>query len=150
MFPGEQDLTHSGPFPCSLSHSRKNTLSRDNLYRDTPEHKSVVRAIRRQQQHAVGEKCPIHRPRSTDYTVGLPGTQGWGSTTMAEAFDPRLGLFVANVNNLGPARCGLFVTRTVAYSNSGPLAGTVPLLGTPVIICPVPQRPWGPTSGQSM
>jgi len=87
------------PFPCSLSRSRKNTLSRDNLYQDTPEHKAWCEQYVDSNNMLLGE-VP-YTPTALDrYTVGLPGTQG-GVNYYGGAFDPRLGLFVANVNNLG-------------------------------------------------
>jgi quinoprotein glucose dehydrogenase len=56
------------------------------------------------------------------YTVGLPGTQG-GVNFYGGAFDPQLGLFVVNVNNLAqPMR--LVRNPDGSYVNSGPLAGT--------------------------
>jgi len=66
----------------------------------------------------------VYTPPALDrYTVVMPGTQG-GVNYYGGAFDPKLGLFIANVNNLAqPVR----VVRGAdgGYINSGPLAGVV-------------------------
>ncbi len=60
---------------------------------------------------------------------------------MAGAFDPRLGLFVANVNNLGqPMR--IVRNPDGSYSNSGPLAGVV-RFWNPNDHLPCTPTPWG-------
>jgi quinoprotein glucose dehydrogenase len=74
------------------------------------------------------------------YTVTLPGTQG-GVNYYGGAFDPRLGLFVVNVNNLGqPMR--IIRNQDGSYSNSGPLAGTV-RFWNPSNHLPCTPTPWG-------
>ena len=85
-------------------------------------------------------KCP-YTPTALDrYTVTLPGTQG-GVNYYGGAFDPRLGLFVVNVNNLGqPMR--IIRNPDGSYSNSGPLAGTV-RFWNPSNHLPCTPTPWG-------
>jgi quinoprotein glucose dehydrogenase len=82
-----------------------------------------------------------YTPTALDrYTVTLPGTQG-GVNYYGGAFDPRLGLFVVNVNNLGqPMR--IIRNPDGSYSNSGPLAGTV-RFWNPGNHLPCTPTPWG-------
>jgi quinoprotein glucose dehydrogenase len=82
-----------------------------------------------------------YTPTALDrYTVGLPGTQG-GVNYYGGAFDPTLGLFVANVNNLAqPMR--IVRNPDGSYSNSGPLAG-VNRFWDPSNHLPCTPTPWG-------
>ena len=82
-----------------------------------------------------------YTPTALDrYTVSLPGTQG-GVNYYGGAFDPRLGLFVVNVNNLGqPMR--IVRNPDGSYSNSGPLAGIV-RFWNPNDHLPCTPTPWG-------
>jgi quinoprotein glucose dehydrogenase len=82
-----------------------------------------------------------YTPTALDrYTVTLPGTQG-GVNYYGGAFDPRLGLFVVNVNNLGqPMR--IVRNPDGSYSNSGPLAGVV-RFWNPANHLPCTPTPWG-------
>jgi outer membrane protein assembly factor BamB len=83
----------------------------------------------------------VYTPPALDrYTVVLPGTQG-GVNYYGGAFDPKLGLLIANVNNLAqPVR----VIRNAdgSYINSGPLAGLV-RFWNPSNHLPCGPTPWG-------
>ena len=136
--PGEQ-ASRSQPFPLLPEPLAQNTLSRDNLYQDTPEHKAWC------EQYVDGNNMLLgavpYTPTALDrYTVGLPGTQG-GVNYYGGAYDPRLGLFVVNVNNLAqPMR--IVRNSDGSYSNSGPLAGTV-RFWDPSNHLPCTPTPWG-------
>jgi quinoprotein glucose dehydrogenase len=82
-----------------------------------------------------------YTPTALDrYTVGLPGTQG-GVNYYGGAYDPKLGLFVVNINNLAqPMR--IIRNPDGSYSNSGPLAGTV-RFWDPSNHLPCTPTPWG-------
>jgi quinoprotein glucose dehydrogenase len=136
--PGEQ-TSPTQPFPVLPEVLSQNTLSRDNLYQDTPEHKAWCEQYVDSNHMLLGE-VP-YTPTALDrYTVTLPGTQG-GVNYYGGAFDPRLGLFVVNVNNLGqPMR--IVRNPDGSYSNSGPLAGTV-RFWDPSNHLPCTPTPWG-------
>jgi quinoprotein glucose dehydrogenase len=136
--PGEQ-TSPTQPFPVVTEPLSQNTLSRDNLYHDTPEHKAWCEQYVDSNNMLLGE-VP-YTPTALDrYTVGLPGTQG-GVNYYGGAFDPRLGLFVANVNNLAqPMR--IVRNPDGSYSNSGPLTGLV-RFWNPSDHLPCSPTPWG-------
>ena len=136
--PGEQ-TSPTQPFPRLPEPLAQNTLSRNNLYQDTPEHKAWCEQYVDSNNMLLAE-VP-YTPTALDrYTVTLPGTQG-GVNYYGGAFDPRLGLFVANVNNLGqPMR--IIRNPDGSYSNSGPLAGTV-RFWNPSDHLPCTPTPWG-------
>jgi quinoprotein glucose dehydrogenase len=136
--PGEQ-TSPTQPFPVVTEPLSQNTLSRDNLYRDTPEHKAWCEQYVDSNNMLLGEGP--YTPTALDrYTVSLPGTQG-GVNYYGGAFDPRLGLFVVNVNNLGqPMR--IVRNPDGSYSNSGPLAGIV-RFWNPNDHLPCTPTPWG-------
>jgi quinoprotein glucose dehydrogenase len=136
--PGEQ-TSPTQPFPLQPEPLAQNTLSRDNLYKDTPEQKAWCEQYVDSNNMLLGE-VP-YTPTALDrYTVTLPGTQG-GVNYYGGAFDPRLGLFVANVNNLGqPMR--IIRNPDGSYSNSGPLAGIV-RFWNPSNHLPCTPTPWG-------
>jgi outer membrane protein assembly factor BamB len=138
MFPGSR-LHPPSHFPSCLSRSAQNTLSRGNLYKDTPEHKAWCEQYVDSNNMLLGE-VP-YTPTALDrYTVTLPGTQG-GVNYYGGAFDPRLGLFVVNVNNLAqPMR--IIRNPDGSYSNSGPLAGLV-RFWNPGNHLPCTPTPWG-------
>jgi quinoprotein glucose dehydrogenase len=72
--------------------------------------------------------------------VNLPGTHG-GVNYAGGAFDPTLGLFVVNVNNLGqPVR--IVPEEAGGYTNAGPFAGTV-RFWNPEKRLPCTEPPWG-------
>ena len=136
--PGEQ-TSPSQPFPLLPEPLAQNTLSRDNLYKDTPEHKEWCEQYVDSNNMLLGE-VP-YTPTALDrYTVGLPGTQG-GVNYYGGAYDPRLGLFVVNINNLAqPMR--IIRNPDGSYSNSGPLAGIV-RFWDPSNHLPCTPTPWG-------
>jgi quinoprotein glucose dehydrogenase len=118
--PGEQ-TSPTQPFPVLPEPLAQNTLRRDNLYKDTPEHKAWCEKLVDDNNMLLGE-VPYTPPQLDRYTVPMPGTQG-GVNYYGGSFDPRLGLFIANVNNLGqPMR--IVKNPDGSYENSGPLAGT--------------------------
>jgi quinoprotein glucose dehydrogenase len=136
--PGEQ-TSPTQPFPLLPEPLAQNTLSRDHLYQDTPEHKAWC------EQYVDSNNMLLsavpYTPTALDrYTVGLPGTQG-GVNYYGGAYDPRLGLFVVNINNLAqPMR--IIRNPDGSYSNSGPLAGTV-RFWDPSNHLPCTPTPWG-------
>jgi quinoprotein glucose dehydrogenase len=136
--PGEH-TSPTQPFPLMPEPLAQNTLSRDHLYQDTPEQKAWCEQYVDSNNMLLGE-VP-YTPTALDrYTVTLPGTQG-GVNYYGGAFDPRLGLFVVNVNNLGqPMR--IIRNPDGSYSNSGPLAGTV-RFWNPGNHLPCTPTPWG-------
>jgi quinoprotein glucose dehydrogenase len=136
--PGEQ-TSPTQPFPVLPEPLAQNTLSRSNLYKDTPEHKAWCEQYVDSNNMLLAE-VPYTPTALNRYTVTLPGTQG-GVNYYGGAFDPGLGLFVANVNNLGqPMR--IIRNPDGSYSNSGPLAGTV-RFWNPSDHLPCTPTPWG-------
>ena len=117
--PGEQ-TSPTQPFPVLPEPLSQVTLSRSNLYKDTPEHKAWCEKYVDDNNMVLGDVQ--YTPTRLDrYTVPLPGTQG-GVNYYGGAFDPKLGLFVVNVNNLAqPMR--IVRNPDGSYINSGPLAG---------------------------
>jgi quinoprotein glucose dehydrogenase len=136
--PGEQ-TSPTQPFPRLPEPLAQNTLNRNNLYQDTPEHKAWCEQYVDSNNMLLG--AVPYTPTALDrYTVTLPGTQG-GVNYYGGAFDPRLGLFVVNVNNLGqPMR--IIRNPDGSYSNSGPLAGIV-RFWNPADHLPCTPTPWG-------
>ena len=136
--PGER-TSPSQPFPILPEPLAQNTLQRNNLYKDTPEHQAWCEQYVDKNNMLLGE-VP-YTPTALDrYTVPMPGTQG-GVNYYGGAFDPRLGLFVVNVNNLGqPMR--IIRNPDGSYSNSGPLAGVV-RFWNPSNHLPCTPTPWG-------
>ncbi len=136
--PGEQ-TSPTQPFPVLPEPLAQNTIRRDNLYKDTPEHKAWCEKLVDDNNMLLGEVpfTPIALDR---YTVGFPGTQG-GVNYYGGAYDPKLGLFVVNVNNLAqPMRMVKMPDGT--YANSGPLAGTR-RFWNPDNHLPCGPTPWG-------
>jgi quinoprotein glucose dehydrogenase len=136
--PGEQ-TSPTQPFPVLPEPLAQNTLSRNNLYKDTPEHKAWCEQYVDSNNMLLAE-VPYTPTALNRYTVTLPGPQG-GVNYYGGAYDPALGLFVANVNNLGqPMR--IIRNPDGSYSNSGPLAGTV-RFWNPADHLPCTPTPWG-------
>lgn len=135
--PGEK-TSPTQPFPVLPEPLSQTTLSRSNLYKDTPEHQAWCERYVDDNNMLLGD---VYTPPALDrYTVVLPGTQG-GVNYYGGAFDPKLGLFIANVNNLAqPVR----VIRDAdgSYINSGPLAG-VARFWNPSNHLPCGPTPWG-------
>ena len=135
--PGEQ-LSPTQPFPVKPEPLAQTDLSRDNLYKGEPEHQKWCEDLVDENDMKLG---PLYTPLEVDrYTVSLPSTQG-GVNYYGGAYDPGLGLFVANVNNLAqPMR--LVLGEDGAYVNSGPLAGTR-RFWNPDTHNPCGPTPWG-------
>jgi quinoprotein glucose dehydrogenase len=136
--PGEQ-TSPTQPFPVLPEPLSQNTLSRANLYKDTPEHQAWCEKYVDDNHMLLGE-VPYTPPQLDRYTVPLPGTQG-GVNYYGGAFDPKLGLFIANVNNLGqPMR--IVRNDDGSFTNSGPLAGLT-RFWDPSNHLPCTPTPWG-------
>ena len=136
--PGEQ-ASPTQPFPVLPEPLSQNTLSRGNLYQDTPEHKAFCEQLVDSNNMLLGD-VPYTPPAFNRYSVHMPGTQG-GVNYYGGAFDPKLGLFVVNVNNLGqPMR--IIRSNDGGYINSGPLAGLV-RFWDPGNHLPCGPAPWG-------
>jgi len=136
--PGEQ-TSPTQPFPVVPEPLSQVTLSRSNLYKDTPEHKAWCEKYVDDNNMLLGDVqyTPTQLNR---YTVPLPGTQG-GVNYYGGAFDPKLGLFVVNVNNLAqPMR--IVRNPDGSYVNSGPLAG-LQRFWNPDNHLPCTPTPWG-------
>lgn len=110
------------PFPVLTEPLSRNTISRAELYQDTPEHKAWCEALVDDNDMYLSAE-PYTPIRLNQYTVTYPGTQGgvnWGGG----AFDPSTGLFVVNVNNMGQPMRLVPTPDGQSYINSGELAGT--------------------------
>jgi quinoprotein glucose dehydrogenase len=136
--PGE-NTSPTQPFPVLPPPLSLNTLNRAQLYSDTPEHAAWCANYVDSNNMLLGE-VPFTPPQLDRYTVPLPGTHG-GVNYYGGTFDPRLGLFVVNVNNLAqPMR--IVRNPDGSYSNSGPLAGYV-RFWDPSNHLPCTPTPWG-------
>lgn len=136
--PGEM-TSPTQPWPVKPEPLAQTSLSRDNLYKDTPEHKAWCEALVDDNNMKLGA-TPYQPIMLDQYTVNLPGTQG-GVNYYGGAFDPKLGLFVVNVNNLAqPMR--MVKMPDGSYANSGPLAGTR-RFWNPENHLPCGPTPWG-------
>jgi quinoprotein glucose dehydrogenase len=136
--PGEQ-TSPTQPFPVLPEPLSQVTLSRSNLYKDTPEHKAWCEKYVDDNDMLLGEGqyTPTELNR---YTVPMPGTQG-GVNYYGGAVDPKLGLFIVNVNNLAqPMR--IIRNPDGSYVNSGPLAG-LQRFWNPENHLPCTPTPWG-------
>jgi quinoprotein glucose dehydrogenase len=133
--PGEH-ASPTQPFPVTPEPLAQTSVK---LYHDTPEHAAWCKAYV-DDNHMLLAQEPYTPPAFNRYSVNLPGTHG-GVNYSGGAFDPTLGLFVVNVNNLGqPMR----IVPDVAggYTNSGPFAGTV-RFWNPEKRLPCNEPPWG-------
>jgi quinoprotein glucose dehydrogenase len=116
--PGEES-SPTQPFPVKPEPLSQNTLSRDNLYKGDPDHQAYCEKLVDDNHMKLGG--PYLPPGYNQYTVSPPGTQG-GVNYYGGSFDPKLGFFVANVNNLfQPMR--IIQNPDGSFVNSGPLAG---------------------------
>src|SRR5215470_4318671 len=136
--PGEQ-TSPTQPFPVLPEPLSQTTLSRSNLYKDTPEHKTWCEKYVDDNNMLLGDVQ--YTPTQLDrYTVPMPGTQG-GVNYYGGAFDQKHGLFIANVNNLAqPMR--IIRNPDGNYINSGPLAG-YQRFWNPADHLPCTPTPWG-------
>jgi quinoprotein glucose dehydrogenase len=136
--PGEQ-TSPTQPFPVLPEPLSQNTLTRANLYKDTSEHAEWCKKYVDDNNMMLGE-VPYTPPQLDRYTVPMPGTQG-GVNYYGGAFDPKLGLFIVNVNNLAqPMR--IIRNPDGSYTNSGPLAGLT-RFWNPANHLPCGPTPWG-------
>jgi quinoprotein glucose dehydrogenase len=133
--PGEH-ASPTQPFPVTPEPLAQTSVQ---LYHDLPEHAAWCKAYV-DDNHMLLAQAPYTPPAFNRYSVNLPGTHG-GVNYAGGAFDPTLGLFVVNVNNLGqPMR----IVRDEAggYTNSGPFAGTVRFWNAEKHL-PCNEPPWG-------
>ncbi|HEX3754849.1 MAG TPA: PQQ-binding-like beta-propeller repeat protein [Rhizomicrobium sp.] len=120
--PGEQ-TSATQPFPVKPEPLSQNTLSRDNLYKGEPEHQAYCEHLVDDNQMKLGG--PYLPPGFNQYTVSPPGTQG-GVNFWGGSYDPKLGLFITNVNNLfQPMHVIMRPDKDghIILINEGPLAG---------------------------
>ena len=136
--PGEQ-TSPTQPVPVLPEPLSQVTLSRSNLYKDTPEHKAWCEKYVDDNNMLLGE-VEYTPPQLDRYTVPMPGTQG-GVNYYGGAVDPKSGLFIVNVNNLAqPMR--IIRNPDGSYINSGPLAG-FQRFWNPANHLPCTPTPWG-------
>jgi quinoprotein glucose dehydrogenase len=133
--PGEH-ASPTQPFPVTPEPLAQTSVQ---LYQDLPEHAAWCKAYV-DDNHMLLAQEPYTPPAFNRYSVNLPGTHG-GVNYAGGAFDPTLGLFVVNVNNLGqPMR--VVRDETGGYTNSGPFAGTVRFWNAEKHL-PCNEPPWG-------
>jgi quinoprotein glucose dehydrogenase len=140
--PGEQ-TSPTQPFPVTPPPLSLNTISLASmdasLSEVSPEHQKWCDADVKDNNILLSE-VPYLPPQLDRYDVTLPATQG-GVNYSGGAFDPGLGLFVVNVNNLGqPVR--IVRNPDGSYSNSGPLTG-MNRFWDPSNHLPCTPTPWG-------
>jgi quinoprotein glucose dehydrogenase len=132
--PGEQ-TSPTQPFPVKPEPLSQNSLSRDNLYKGEPTHQAYCEHLVDDNHFKLGG--PFLPPGFNEYTVSPPGTQG-GVNFYGGSFDPKLGLFVANVNNL-------FQPMHVIQAPDGNIVNSGPLAGVRRFWDPDKHLPCGPT-----
>jgi quinoprotein glucose dehydrogenase len=137
--PGEL-TSPTQPYPLLPEPLSQVSLSRSNLYKDTPEHQAWCEKFVDDNNILLNDGqqyTPIALDR---YTIKMPGTQG-GVNYYGGSFDPKLGLFIANVSNLGqPMR--IVKNPDGSYINAGPLAG-LNRFWDPEKHLPCGPTPWG-------
>lgn len=129
--PGEM-TSPTQPFPVKPEPLSQNHLSRDNLYKGEPSHQAFCEKLVDDKKMVLGG--PYLPPGYNEITVSPPGTQG-GVNFYGGSFDPKLRLFVANVNNL-------FQPMHVTQKPDGTFANTY---GTLRFWDPDKKLPCGPT-----
>ncbi len=133
--PGEH-ASPTQPFPSTPEPLAQ---TKAELYQDTPEHAAWCKAYV-DDNHMILAQQPYTPPALNRYSVNMPGTHG-GVNYAGGAFDPKSGLFVVNVNNLGqPMR--IVPDESGGFSNSGPFAGYV-RFWNPDKHLPCNRPPWG-------
>lgn len=133
--PGEH-ASPTQPFPVTPQPLAPMSVQ---LYHDLPEHAAWCKAYVDDNHMFLAQK-PYTPPAFNRYSVTLPGTHG-GVNYSGGAFDPTLGLFIVNVNNLGqPMR--IVPDQSGGYTNSGPFAGTA-RFWDPEKRLPCTEPPWG-------
>jgi quinoprotein glucose dehydrogenase len=86
------------PIPSKPAQLARGSFSMDELADITPEHTAACKALIAR-THAVGSK--LFEPIPQDHPIiRFPGGEG-GPEWAGGAFDPRLGYFIVNTNNLG-------------------------------------------------
>jgi quinoprotein glucose dehydrogenase len=134
--PGEHaSLTQ--PFPVTPEPLAQMSVE---LYHDLPQHAAWCKAYVDDNRILLA-KQPYTPPAFNRYSLNLPGTQG-GVNYSGGAFDPTLGLFVVNVNNLGQPMRIVRDDENGGYTNSGPLAG-FNRFWNPDDHLPCNEPPWG-------
>jgi len=134
--PGEH-ASPTQPFPATPDPLVQVSVE---LYHDLPEHSAWCKAYA-DDNHMLLAKEPYTPPAFNRYSVNLPGTQG-GVNYSGGAFDPALGLFVVNVNNLGQPMRIVRDDVNGGYTNSGALAG-LNRFWNPDDHLPCNEPPWG-------
>jgi quinoprotein glucose dehydrogenase len=134
--PGEQ-ASPTQPFPTTPEPLAQMSVE---LYHDLPKHAAWCKAYV-DDSHMLLAKEPYTPPAFNRYSLNLPGTQG-GVNYSGGAFDPKLGLFVVNVNNLGQPMRIVRDEVNGGYTNSGPLAG-FNRFWNPDDRLPCNEPPWG-------
>jgi quinoprotein glucose dehydrogenase len=94
--PGEQ-TSPTQPFPVKPEQLSQGSVSRDNLYKGEPSHQAYCEKLVDDKHMMLGST--YLPPGYNEVTVAPPGTQG-GVNYYGGSFDPKLRLFVVNVNNL--------------------------------------------------
>jgi quinoprotein glucose dehydrogenase len=94
--PGEA-TSPTQPFPVKPEQLSQGSVSRDNLYKGEPEHQAYCEKLVDDSHMVLGST--YLPPGYNEITVAPPGTQG-GVNYYGGSYDPKLHLFVANVNNL--------------------------------------------------
>ena len=94
--PGEM-TSPTQPFPVKPEQLSQGSVSRDNLYKGEPEHQAWCEKLVDDKHMVLGST--YLPPGYNEITVAPPGTQG-GVNFYGGSYDPKLHLFVANVNNL--------------------------------------------------
>jgi quinoprotein glucose dehydrogenase len=94
--PGEQ-TSATQPFPTKPEQLSQGSVSRDNLYKGEPDHQAYCEKLVDDNHMVLGST--YLPPGYNEITVAPPGTQG-GVNYYGGSYDPKLHLFVANVNNL--------------------------------------------------
>ena len=107
------------PFPVKPPPLVQNTISRNNLYKGEPAHQSYCEHLVDDNNMKLGG--PFMPDKIDRYTISPPGPAG-GINFWGASYDPKLHLFVSNVNNMfQPMRLVLRPDGSIV--NSGPLAG---------------------------
>jgi quinoprotein glucose dehydrogenase len=132
--PGEQ-TSPTQPFPVKPEQLSQGSVSRDNLYKGEPEHQAYCEKLVDDKHMVLGST--YLPPGYNEITVAPPGTQG-GVNYYGGSFDPKLHLFVANVNNL-------FQPMRVEKKPDGTFANTygVVRFWDPEKKLPCGPTPWG-------
>jgi len=132
--PGEQ-TSPTQPFPLKPEQLSQGSVSRDNLYKGEPSHQAYCEKLVDDNHMVLGST--YLPPGYNEITVAPPGTQG-GVNYYGGSYDPKLHLFVANVNNL-------FQPMRVAKKPDGTYANNygVVRFWDPVKKLPCGPTPWG-------